>query len=476
MKKQSAFFVAAAVSLLLTGCGVYDKYTQKNEAPADAFGTTQDINVASNGNSLATMSWREFFTDPVLQSLIDMVLTHNTDVNSARIAVEKSEASLKMARMAYLPSLYFSPQGTMAKFDDNPWSKTYNLPLQLSMDVDVFGSLTNKKRAANAVLLQAQMREEAIRTNLISTTAQQYYMLQVLDRQLEILTQTDSLWNASLEMQKTLWENGKAYSTAVNQMESSYLNVKAQIVDTRRNIRATENAICRLLAVAPQHINRNKWGSSALHHPDAKGNTGQRMFDTQFLKIGVPASMLELRPDIRMANHAMEEAFYNTQAARSAFFPSITLNGTGGWTNSAGAAVVNPGKLLLSFVGSLTQPIFARGRLKANLKINQLTEEDLLQRYAQTVVDAGNQVNEAMADCQAAREKHQFYSRQVEVLHEAYTGTHELMDNGKASYLEVLTAQESLLNAQLSEAMNMYKGAQAVIALYIALGGGTTAP
>ena len=476
MKKQSAFFVAAAVSLLLTGCGVYDKYTQKNEAPADAFGTTQDINVASNGNSLATMSWREFFTDPVLQSLIDMVLTHNTDVNSARIAVEKSEASLKMARMAYLPSLYFSPQGTMAKFDDNPWSKTYNLPLQLSMDVDVFGSLTNKKRAANAVLLQAQMREEAIRTNLISTTAQQYYMLQVLDRQLEILTQTDSLWNASLEMQKTLWENGKAYSTAVNQMESSYLNVKAQIVDTRRNIRATENAICRLLAVAPQHINRNKWGSSALHHPDAKGNTGQRMFDTQFLKIGVPASMLELRPDIRMANHAMEEAFYNTQAARSAFFPSITLNGTGGWTNSAGAAVVNPGKLLLSFVGSLTQPIFARGRLKANLKINQLTEEDLLQRYAQTVVDAGNQVNEAMADCQAAREKHQFYSRQVEVLHEAYTGTHELMDNGKASYLEVLTAQESLLNAQLSEATNMYKGAQAVIALYIALGGGTTVP
>ena len=464
------------MSLLLTGCGVYDKYTQKNEAPADAFGTTQDINVASNGNSLANMSWREFFTDPVLQSLIDMVLTHNTDVNSARIAVEKSEASLKMARMAYLPSLYFSPQGTMAKFDDNPWSKTYNLPLQLSMDVDVFGSLTNKKRAANAVLLQAQMREEAIRTNLISTTAQQYYMLQVLDRQLEILTQTDSLWNASLEMQKTLWENGKAYSTAVNQMESSYLNVKAQIVDTRRNIRATENAICRLLAIAPQHINRNKWGSSALHHPDAKGNTGQRMFDTQFLKIGVPASMLELRPDIRMANHAMEEAFYNTQAARSAFFPSITLNGTGGWINSAGAAVVNPGKLLLSFVGSLTQPIFARGRLKANLKINQLTEEDLLQRYAQTVVDAGNQVNEAMADCQAAREKHQFYSRQVEVLHEAYTGTHELMDNGKASYLEVLTAQESLLNAQLSEATNMYKGAQAVIALYIALGGGTTAP
>ena len=196
------------------------------------------------------------------------------------------------------------------------------------------------------------------------------------------------------------------------------------------------------------------------------------MFDTQFLKIGVPAGLLELRPDIRMANHAMEEAFYNTQAARAAFFPTITLSGSAGWTNSAGQ-IVDPGKLLLSAVGSLTQPIFARGKLKANLKINQLTQEDLQKKYVQTVVDAGNQVNEAMADCQAAREKHAYYHRQVQVLHEAYIGTHELMDNGKANYLEVLTAQESLLNSQLSEAMNMYKGAQAVIALYIALGGGT---
>ena len=457
--------------LTLTGCGLYNKYEQKAETPADAFGTIQEATVG--GASIAQLSWREFFTDPQLQQLIEQVLENNTDLNSARIAVEKSEASLKMARMAYLPSLYFSPQGTLAKFDDNPWSKTYNLPLQLSMDVDVFGSITNKKRAAQAVLLQAQVSEEAIRANLISTTAQQYYMLQLLDRQLEILMMTDSLWNASLETQKALWENGKSYSTAVNQMESSYLSVKTQIVDTHRSIQATENALCRLLAITPQHIRRKNWGSSELHHPQAQGETGQRMFDTQFLRIGVPAALLELRPDIRIANAAMEEAFYNTQAARAAFFPSITLNGSAGWTNSAGSMVIDPGKLLLSAVGQLTQPIFARGKLKANLKINQLTQEDLQKKYVQTVIDAGNQVNEAMADCQAAREKHQYYHRQVEVLYDAYTGTHELMDNGKASYLEVLTAQESLLSAQLSEASNMYKGAQAVIALYIALGGGT---
>ena len=471
--KIKNIIAVAVVGMTLTGCGIYNKYEQKTETPENIFGSEVGIAAAEGGTSIAQLSWREFFTDPLLQQLIEQVLANNTDLNSARIAVEKSEASLKAAKMAYLPSLALAPQGTLAKFDDNPWSKTYNLPLQLSWDVDVFGSITNKKRASKAVLLQAQMQEEVVRTNLISVVAQQYYMLQLLDRQLEILTMTDSLWGASLETQKSLYENGKAYSTAVNQMESSYLNVKTQIVDVRRNIQATENALCQLMATTPQHIERKNWGSAALHHPDAQGDTGQRMFDTQFLKIGVPATMLELRPDIRMANHAMEEAFYNTQAARAAFFPSITLTGSAGWTNSAGSMVVDPGKLLLSAVGQLTQPIFARGKLTANKKIAMLTEEDMQKKYVQTVIDAGNQVNEAMADCQVAREKYAYYRRQVEVLYDAYTGTHELMDNGKASYIEVLTAQENLLSSQLNEATNMYNGAQAVIALYIALGGAT---
>ena len=144
-------FIAVAASLMLTGCGLYDKYEQKTEIPANVFGTQIEGN---GGESLAQMSWREFFTDPLLQQLIEQVLANNTDLNSARIAVEKSEAALKAAKLAYLPSLYLAPQGTLAKFDDNPWSKTYNLPLQLSWDVDVFGSITNQKRASQAVLLQ----------------------------------------------------------------------------------------------------------------------------------------------------------------------------------------------------------------------------------------------------------------------------------------------------------------------------------
>ena len=467
MKRLSNIFVATAVSMMLTGCGLYNKYEQKNDVPAEVFG--QVVGTTSN-TSLAQMSWREFFTDPLLQQLIEQVLANNTDLNAARIAVEKSEVSLKAAKLAYLPSLYLAPQGTLASFDKSDFSKTYTLPLQLSMDVDVFGSITSKKRAAKAVLLQAQLGEEATRSNLISAVVQQYYLLLLLDRQMDILTQTDSLWNASLETQKALYENGKAYSTAVNQLESSYLSVKTQIVDTRRSIRSTENALCKLLGVTPQPIARSHWATAADYHTST---ANLRMFDNQYLRLGVPAQMLEQRPDIRMANAAMEEAFYNTQTARAAFFPTITLTAQGGWTNSAGSMVIDPGKTFLNIVGSLTQPIFARGKIRANYKINRLTEENLQKKYVQTVIDAGNQVNEAMADCEAAREKHDYYHRQVEVLHEAYIGTHELMDNGKASYLEVLTAQENLLSAQLSEASNLYKGAQAIIALYIALGGGT---
>ena len=470
MKKN---IIALLACLTLSGCGIYGKYELKTPTPADAFGTGQDIAQATGQESIARMTWREFFTDPLLQQLIEQVLANNTDLNSARIAVEKSQASLKAAKMAYLPALSLAPQGALSSFDRSAPSKTYDLSLQASMDLDVFGSITNKKRAAKAVLLQAQMQQDAVRANLISTTAQQYFLLQVLDRQLEILLQTDSIWNKSLETEQALWENGKAYSTAVNQMEASYLNVKTQIVDTRRVIRSVENAICQLLAATPRHIDRETWGSTPLHHAEAQGDARQRMFDTKYLQIGLPAQMLENRPDIRMANHAMEEAFYNTAAARAAFFPGITLNGTAGWTNNAGIAVIDPGKLLLTAVAQLTQPLFARGRLIANKKIASLTEEDLQKKYVQTVINAGNQVNEAMADCMAAREKNTYYQRQVQVLQEAYNGTHELMDNGKASYLEVLTAQESLLQAQLNEAMNMYDAAEAVIALYIALGGGS---
>ena len=468
MKKLSNIIVAAAVSFMLTGCGLYNKYEKTVEEPADVFGSSTLGTSAPMDATIADLSWREFFTDPLLQNLIEQALSNNTDLNTARINIEKSQISLTTKKLAYLPSLYFSPQGSLYSFDGAKPTKSYTIPLDVSWDIDVFGSITNKKRAAKAALLQAQMTEESTRSNLISTIAQEYFYLQLLDRELEILIETDSLWKASLETMQALYDNGQAYSTAVNQQESSYLDVKLQIASMRRYIRATENEICSLLCITPQHIERTHWGAEAQYH---SATEGQRLFEERYLKIGVPAMMLERRPDIRLANYYMEEAFYNVQAARAAFFPSITLNGEVGWSNNSG--LVNPGKLLWQVMGSLSQPIFARGQIKGNYKTAQLTEENMKKKYVQAVIDAGNAVNEAIADCKTAREKHNYYNRQVEVLHEAYVGTHELMDNGKASYIEVLTAQESLLSAQLNEAENLYHGAQGVIALYIALGGGT---
>ncbi|MBR2096689.1 MAG: TolC family protein, partial [Prevotella sp.] len=351
MKKVVLMF---AVGFLFTGCGLYNKYEKTVEEPADPFGTTQDITSATSETSIAEMSWREFFIDPLLQQLIEQALANNTDLNTARINVEKSQISLRTKKLAFLPSLYFSPQGSFSKFGSESWTRSYTIPLDVSWDVDLFGSLRNKKRAAQAALLQAQMAEESTRSNLISSVAQEYFYLQLLDRELDILIATDSLWKASLDTQQALYENGQAYSTAVNQQESSWLDVKLQIVAIKRSIRSTENEICSLLCITPQHIERSKWYADEYH-----SSADKRLFEERYMKIGVPAMMLERRPDIRLANFYIEEAFYNVQAARAAFYPSITLTGELGWSNNGG--FVNPGKLLLQLVGQLSQPIFARG-------------------------------------------------------------------------------------------------------------------
>lgn len=459
MRRYIAIILAG---LVLSSCGVYKKYQSQSEAPEDLFGSGDSIAQAALGDStIASISWREFFTDPLLQTLIDSALARNTDMQSARLMVEQAQASLKAAKLAYLPSLSLNPQASIStQMFGSAGSGTglgysYNIPLQLDWNIGISGSVTVNKRKAKAVLAQAQASRDATQANLISTVAQAYFQLLMLDKELEILIQTDSLWEESLETERALWENGQAYSTAVNQMVSSCMSVKTQIVDTKRSIRSAENELCKLLRVTPRPIERVAWGDYAL--PVRFGT-------------GVPAVLLENRPDIKAADQALAEAFYNTALARSQFFPSFSLQGILGWIGESGA---DPGAMLLKALGSLTQPIFAQGKLQAQLKIAKLSQEDKLNQYVQTVIEAGNQVNEALADCQAATDKAELYKHQVEVLQEAYDGTHELMNSGKASYLEVLTAQESLLSAQLNEAENMYNGAIGLIGLYIALGGAT---
>lgn len=449
------------VLAVFNSCGVYRKYKSQTEVPDTVFGAGDSIAQLQNESSIAEVSWRDFFVDPILRNLIDSALVRNTDMRAAKNTVLQAQASLKAAKLAYLPSLNLAPQASYSGMMNtgSEWSKSYSysIPLSLSWDLGIANSVTVNKRKAKAVLAQAEASRDATQANLIATVAQEYFLLLLLDREMKILLMTDSLWDVSLETERALWENGQAYSTAVNQMESSNLSVKMQIIETRRSILSAENEMCKLLCITPRSIERGEWGDYEL--PERYGT-------------GVPAVLLQNRPDIKAADQALAEAFYNTALARAAFFPSISLGGLLGWTNNGGI-IADPGALLLQAAASLTQPIFNCGKLTANLKIAKLNQENRLDSYVQTVIDAGNQVNECLADCQVAREKDVLYKRQVLVLQDAYDGTHELMNSGKASYIEVLTAQESLLTAQLNEATNLYDGAISLISLYIALGGAT---
>ena len=447
--------ILCSVLCILSSCGVYKKYQSQNEAPKDLYGAVDE-----SGTSIAEISWREFFKDPVLQALIDSALVRNTDIKAARIAVEQAQASLKAAKLAYIPSLSLAPQASVSstmntKGTLSPTAYSYNIPLSMDWNIGIAGSVTVNKRKAKAVLLQAQASEEATKANLIATVAQMYYRLLLLDKQMDILLKTDSLWELSLETERALWENGQAYSTAVNQMESSTLDVKMQIIGTRHSILSAENDLCELLCMTPRHIERGEWGAYEL---------------PERYSTGVPGVLLQNRPDIKAADQMLAEAFYNTALARASFYPSFSLSGLLGWTNNGGL-IADPGALLMQAAASLVQPIFSQGKLITNLKIAKLNQQAKLDSYVQTVISAGNQVNECLAECQVAKEKDVLYKRQVEVLQSAYNGTHELMNSGKASYIEVLTAQESLLKSQLNEASNLYSGSISLISLYIALGG-----
>jgi NodT family efflux transporter outer membrane factor (OMF) lipoprotein len=461
MKQYSIIALLLAI-FTLNSCGVYKKYHSQTDVPDTVFGTGDTIAALQSEGSIADISWREFFKDPILQALIDSALVRNTDMQAARIAVEQAQASLKAAKLAYIPSFSLAPQASVSSTMNtggtlSPAAYSYNIPLSLDWNIGIAGSVTVNKRKAKAVLLQAQASQEATRANLIATIAQEYYMLLLLDKEMKILLKTDSLWELSLETERAMWENGKAYSTAVNQMESSTIGVKMQIIETRRSILSAENDLCELLCITPRHIERGEWGSYDL--PERYGT-------------GVPGALLQNRPDIKAADQMLAEAFYTTALARASFYPSFSLSGLLGWTNNGGV-IADPGALLMQAAASLVQPIFAQGKLIANLKIAKLNQQNKLNSYVQTVISAGNQVNECLADCQVAKEKDVLFKRQLEVLQSAYNGTHELMNSGKASYLEVLTAQESLLTAQLNEATNLYNGSLSLISLYIALGGAT---
>ncbi len=452
MKKIICLLSTAA---LLSSCGIYNKYKPVTSVPEDLYGN--ETVVSDTLNNISDLSWRELFTDPQLQSLIEQGLQNNTDLQSAHWRIQESEAALKAAKLAFLPSFSLAPQGTVSSFDKSKAAQTYTLPLTASWEVDIFGRLLNAKRQAKAVLAKSQDYAQAVQTQLIAAIANSYYTLLMLDEQLRIAESTEQTWKESLESTRALMNAGMTTEAAVAQTEATYYGIRTTVLDLREQINQVENSISLILAETPHKIQRGKLAGQIL---------------PENFTVGIPLQMLANRPDVRSAERGMEQAFYGVNQARTAFYPSIILSGSAGWTNNSGAGIINPGKLLATAVGTITQSLFNKGLNSAQLRIAKAQQEEAKLAFQQTLLNAGSEVNNALTQYQTAQSKAQEYEKQISSLERAVESTSLLMQHGSTTYLEVLTARQTLLNAQLNHVANRFTEIQSLINLYQALGGG----
>ena len=451
MKK---IIVLTTATALLSSCGIYTKYQPAETTPDNLYGEEVAVDDTTN---FGNVNWRELFTDPQLQALIEQGLQNNTDLRSAQLQIEEAEAALMSAKLAFLPSFALSPQGTISSFDGGKATKTYTLPVTASWELDIFGRLRNAKQQAKALYAQSKDYQQAVRTQLIAGIANVYYTLLMLDEQLAISQQTEEAWKETVASTRALMDAGLANEAATSQMEAAYYSVQTSILDLKEQINQVENSLALLLAETPRRYERGKLADQRLPEDVA---------------VGVPMQMLSNRPDVRAAERSLEQAFYATNQARAAFYPSIVLSGSAGWTNSAGSMIVNPGKFLASAVGSLTQPLFNKGQIMAQYRIAKAQQEEASLSFQQALLNAGSEVNDALVACQTSKAKTLLFEKQIQSLEKALESTSLLMEHGTTTYLEVLSARQSLLSAQLSQTANRFTEIQSVINLYQALGGG----
>lgn len=444
----------------MTSCGLYNKY-ERPEVNAkgivrDVQSTTDTLAVADTA-SFGNLPWREVFTDPQLQSLIETGLANNTNLLNAALNVKMVEDQLIIAKLAFVPGFTFSPQGTVASWDGNKATKTYSLPVTASWSVDLFGNLLNVKRSAQMALLATKDYQQVVQTKVISNIANMYYTLLMLDKQLQVVNDMSKLVEETWNIMKIQKELGRVKETSVQSAEANLYSVQAQAADLKRQIRETENSLSLLLGQQAQTIKRGTF----------EGQSLPSKFST-----GIGLQLLNNRPDVHYAEMSLAQCFYDVNTARSKFYPNITISGTGAFTNSGGGGIVNPGKWLLSAVGSLTQPIFAHGQIIAGLKVAKAKQEQAYNTWQNAVLSAGSEVSNALVLYNSSDEKSKLEEKQVESLKKNVEYNNMLFNDGSATYLEVITAQQSLLNAELSKVADDFYKMQAVVNLYYALGGG----
>ena len=453
--------IMGLAALSLTGCkslyGTYERPDVNTKGLVRDTKSITDTLAVTDTTSFGNLPWRSVFTDPQLQVLIEKGLANNTDLLNAALNVKMVEAQLNMAKLAFVPSFTFAPSGTIASWDGNKASKTYQLPISASWTVDLFGTLLSAKRNAQMSLLATKDYQLVVKTKIISGVANMYYTLLMLDRQLEIVTDMEGLTKDTWDLMKLQKELGHVRSTGVQSAEANYYSVQAQKADLRRQIRETENSLSLLIGQPAQTIARGKLDSQSL----------PSTFST-----GIGIQMLNNRPDVHYAEMSLAGCFYDIETARSRFYPSLTITPSATFTNSAGGGIVNPGKWLASAVGSLVQPIFMHGQLVAGLKVAKLKYEQAYNTWQNSVLSAGSEVSNALVLYNSSEEKSQLEAKQITTLMQNVEDTKLLLKQSSSTYLEVITAQQTLLNAELSKVADDFYKMQAVVSLYQALGGG----
>ena len=457
MKK---FMIFMSTALLLSSCGLYNKYERPEVDTKGLVRDTVSITdtlVVADTTSFGNLPWRSVFTDPQLQSLIQQGLDNNPDLLNAALNVHMVNEALKVAKLAFLPSLVLSPQGSLQSFDGAAATKAYSLPISASWNVDLFGNLLSVKRSAQMQLIATKDYQTVVKCNIISGIANLYYTLLMLDRQVEIVTDMEQLTKETWEKMKFMHDNRIGYrSTAVQSAEAAYYQVQTQKVDLQRQTREIENSLSLLIGQPGQTITRGTFAGQYLPSE----------FST-----GVGLQMLANRADVHANEMALAQCFYDIETARSRFYPNITVTGTAAFTNSNG--LVNPGKWLLSAVGSLVQPIFQHGQIVAGLKVAKDKYEQAFNNWQNSVYKAGNEVSNALSSYNAYSDKVVLDGKRVAVLKQNVEDTKKLMESSSnTTYLEVITAQSSLLNAEINEVSDQFSKMQSVVNLYQALGGG----
>ena len=410
---------------------------------------------STSAQTVDSIGWRSVFTEPQLVSLIETALEGNADLRTANLNVVQAEAQLKAARLAFLPSLTVGAEGNLQKTKGQPTQKTYNIPVTMQWEVDLAGRLRGEKRAAVATYWSTAETERAVRLQLIAAVATHYYTLVMMDEQLTVTRENISNAQHIVEVMQTLKEVGMQNEAAVSAARATWLNVAAQEKTLLQQIQTTENAIRVLVGKQLESIGRTGFG-----------NAGVSVNDSATYQLATLAN----RPDVKAAEYALKAQTAQVDVARAAFYPQLNITASAGWTNNVGE-IVNPGQMLLNAIGSLVQPLFNKGQYRANLRIAKARQEQALVAFSQALLVAGTELSDALTACRLSSERLALRQQEVAASERAYEVSKDVMQNSSSTYLEVLTAQQSLLQSRLSLTSDRFDLIQGKINLFKALGG-----